>query len=252
MNRYLKQTLLALALSSVNLMGAQAQAAEPDPDAWLHSVSIYAWLPTVDGTLKYQRDNGDSMPIDASQILDALNMTVMGTYEGRRDKLFILGDFVYLDLGQNKDRDVLGYSRVEMNLNGWQLGLYGGYNLSQSERYSFEPLAGLRYLSIDTETNLFSNLLPDLSLNQKVDLLDGIVGFRGRISLNENWFIPYHADVGTGESDLTWQVMTGAGYRADWGDILLVYRHLQWDQGDDELLQNLSFSGPAVAFKYHF
>jgi len=29
---------------------------------------------------------------------------------------------------------------------------------------------------------------------------------------SRKWFVPYYLDVGTGESDLTWQAMGGIGY----------------------------------------
>jgi hypothetical protein len=32
----------------------------------------------------------------------------------------------------------------------------------------------------------------------------------------------------------------------------LVYRHLEWNQDDDEFVQNLSFSGPALNATFHF
>ena len=95
---------------------------------WQHSVSLYAWLPALDGEFKYQRDNGESLPIDSSQILDALNMTFMGAYEARKDKWVLLGDLIYLNLSNDKDRETIGYSNVDMRLKGWQVGLYGGYN----------------------------------------------------------------------------------------------------------------------------
>ena len=48
------------------------------------------------------------------------------------------------------------------------------------------------------------------------------------------------------------QAMVGVGYDLGWGDATMLYRHLEWDQGEDELLQGLSFSGPAVSVNYRF
>jgi hypothetical protein len=165
-----------------------------------------------------------------------------------------LSDLIYLNLSNDKDRETIGYSNVDMKLKGWQLGLYGGYNLYQTSRSSLDLMAGLRYLTIDSEVKLSSDLerLPDLKLTKDTDVWDGIIGLRGRTDLNENWFIPYYADIGTGDSDLTWQAMTGIGYQAGWGDMSLVYRRLEWDQDEDKLLQDVSFSGPALAVKFRF
>ena len=83
-------------------------------------------------------------------------------------------------------------------------------------------------------------------------LWDGIVGVKGRIALTDTWYSPYYLDVGTGDSSLTWQVMAGVGYAFDWGDLTLTYRHLSYDQSGDKLIQNLSFSGPAMGMNFRF
>jgi hypothetical protein len=50
---------------------------------------------------------------------------------------------------------------------------------------------------------------------------------------------------------------TSAAYSWNWGDVglvyrHLVYRHLAYDMGDDKLLQNVEFSGPALGAAFHF
>jgi hypothetical protein len=255
MKTMIKYALLTISLNLSVVTGQLVQAAEPSPtNDWQHGVTLYLWLPSLDGEFKYQLEDGDSLPIDASQILDALNMAFMGAYEARKDKWSFIGDLIYLNLSNDKDRETIGYSNVNLKLKGWQVGLYGGYNLYQTSRSSLDMLAGLRYLTIETEAKLTSDLelLPDLNLTRNADVWDGIIGFRGRTNINENWFIPYHADVGAGDSDLTWQGMAGIGYQAGWGDTILVYRHLEWDQGEDKLMQSLSFTGPAIAVKFRF
>ena len=62
--------------------------------------------------------------------------------------------------------------------------------------------------------------------------LDAIVGLRGRRNIGgEQWFVTYYADVGAGDSDLTWQANVGAGYAFGWGDVVLAYRYLDYDEG---------------------
>ena len=64
--------------------------------------------------------------------------------------------------------------------------------------------------------------------------------------------MPYYADIGAGDSDLTWQAMAGIGYSYGWGDVLLTYRHLSYDEGTDGLVQDLELSGPAIAVNFRF
>jgi len=81
---------------------------------------------------------------------------------------------------------------------------------------------------------------------------DGVVGIRGRANLQGNWYLPYYADIGTGQSDLTWQLLGGFGYKYNWGDMALAYRHLEWEFDTDVPLMDVNFSGPIVQAKWHF
>ena len=112
-------------------------------------------------------------------------------------------------------------------------------------------------LDMDTKTKLTVSgplppTLPSAKLRKAVRLWDGIVGVNGRVAFNQRWFAPFYLDVGTGDSSLTWQAMGGVGYGFNWGDLTLTYRHLSYDQGSDNLVQNLSFSGPELGVVFHF
>jgi hypothetical protein len=79
---------------------------------------------------------------------------------------------------------------------------------------------------------------------------DGVAGARGRVNLPQNFFLPLYADVGTGDSDLTWQVMAGVGYAFERIEVMATYRRLKWDFGDDFILNELKFGGPLIGFKF--
>ncbi len=118
-------------------------------------------------------------------------------------------------------------------------------------------MAGARYFSLDVSADLqidgpLPPSLPSANLAQSVELWDAVVGIKGAYRVNENWFLPYHFDIGAGDSDLTWQALAGVGYSYGWGDVLLVYRHLNYDQDDSGLVQDLEFSGPAIAINFNF
>jgi hypothetical protein len=71
--------------------------------------------------------------------------------------------------------------------------------------------------------------------------MDAIVGTNARFGLGDGkWFMPLRADIGTGDSSLTWQLTAGLGYSFSWGDLLFVYRHLEYQQDDGELLERLA------------
>jgi hypothetical protein len=139
----------------------------------------------------------------------------------------------------------------------------GGYAVVDEPCWTLDLLGGVRYFSFESETEwdlrvAFSGpggrvFAKSGSVDVEKDLLDAIVGARGRILLGDGRFsLPFYLDLGTGSSDLTWQGMFGIAYSWSWGDLTLAYRHLAYDQSDDKLLQDLEFSGPALGLTIRF
>lgn len=81
---------------------------------------------------------------------------------------------------------------------------------------------------------------------------DAVVGVRGKLNIKDGWYLPCHLDIGTGQSDLTWQALGGVGYQFRWGQVLLAYRHIEWNFDDVALLDDLTFSGPGLGVTYDF
>ena len=93
----------------------------------------------------------------------------------------------------------------------------------------------------------------DNNISDSGDVWDGIVGIRGNVSLDKNWYVPYYADMGTGESAFTWQVMAGFGYRiSKVVDVVAAYRYLFWKFEDNKVLDKLYISGPLVGLRFRF
>ena len=124
--------------------------------------------------------------------------------------------------------------------------------------------AGVRYFGTDAKSSW--NLTADIttpggsvilpaqgSVGKDDDLWDGIVGIKGHFDLSaQNWAVPYYLDIGTGSSELTWQATVGLAYAFNWGDLMMMYRHLEYDQDSSGLMQNFSFSGPLIGGRFHF
>jgi hypothetical protein len=149
-------------------------------------------------------------------------------------------------------------ANTQTGLKGLVWELAASYTVSRSSTATFDVLGGLRYAgleaSVDWQFAQPVGLLPQSgSTSQKVDLWDAIVGVRGRARLGEGkWFVPYYLDAGAGSSTFTWQGQAGIGYSFKWGDALLAYRHLYYDQKSDKLIQDMRFSGPALAATFRF
>jgi hypothetical protein len=85
------------------------------------------------------------------------------------------------------------------------------------------------------------------------DIWGGIVGVKGRVKFGDgNWFVPYYFDVGAGDSTLTWQSVLGVSHAFRWGEGILAYRYLSYEQGGNKLVEDLSFAGFGLGVNFRF
>jgi len=254
----LNPRLLGAALLCLLLSGPRAMAAQDDE--WHSRLTLYLWLPDLETEMSTDVSSGGGT-VTAKTLLEALDFAFMGAFELGRGKWSGLVDLIYLDLSDEADSilerpgDRLK-TEIDVSLTGWQVGLYGTYEALNSDGWKLDLLGGARYLKVEPELNLDASLGP-LGVSRKVsvskDYWDGVVGLRGRYQFNDNWYMPFHADVGAGDSDLTYQLILGVGYQFDWGQLVGVYRYLDWDFGSgDNQIEGLTFSGPAVGVQFNF
>lgn len=267
----------ARALAVIGVLAAVMPAvskAESSAGDWSFSATVYGWLPSIDGSLSVPVDTGgSSVGVDPSAILDALNFTFMGMFEADRGRWGAATDVIYLDLGGSKskvrDFTVGGVelpatvtTKASLDLTGWLWTVDGTYLVVEDPDHPVKLLAGARMLDLttDLEWKLTGDItglpLPGREGSGEASdtVWDAIVGVKGRFAFGDDrkWFVPYYLDVGTGDSDLTWQGMLGAGYAFDWGDLVAVWRYLDYDMPSGESIEELSFYGAAIGVTFHF
>jgi hypothetical protein len=236
-------------------------------DKWQYELTIYGWLPSIDGSLKYglPPEDGGDVGVDASDILDSLNFVFMAAGEARYNKLSFGMDVIYMDLSNSKSADILvGPDPGEplsidggLSLTAWLVTGVAGYDLVQTDKARMGLIGGFRYLTLDADLDItikgpLPETPPPAHLSGSNDFWDGIVGVKGAFMLGKNWYIPYYADIGAGDSQLTWQLYAGIGYQFHWGDIKLGYRYLEYDMDDDKFVQDLKFYGPLMGIGFRF
>jgi hypothetical protein len=256
-----RDSLVAFVASSALSLSAAVSAQSP---GWENELILYGWFPDIDGTLNFEvPDSGDSVGVEASELIDSLEAVFMGAYEGRGENWSLKLDLLYLDLENSESQEVmlptgtLSNIGVKQGMTGTQLGVYGGYNVVNDGGWVVDLMGGIRYFDLDVDAQLsitgkLPPTLPSPNLTGGETLLDGVVGIKGQYEITENWYLPFHFDVGSGDSSLTWQALAGVGYRYNWGSLLLVYRNLSYDQGSSGLIQDLEFAGPAAAVSFSF
>jgi len=230
-------------------------------DDWRYGVTAYLWGAGING----KTAAGSEVDVGFSDLISNLNMAFMGSFEARKSQWSLLADVIYLNVGADGDGEVpvpvAPNSNVRIKVDadvktkGWVLNLLGGYNVGQTEQGSLDVIAGARYLDLKLDFGLGLELgrfarSRDISVSGSV--WDAVVGVRGYANLNDKWYLPVHLDIGTGQSDLTWQASAGLAYRFNWGDVSLVYRHIEWDFESSSQLDNINFSGPLLAATFRF
>jgi hypothetical protein len=268
-SRQRSAVLLAAAVLGVMLApSASAQTGYiASPDRWDWSFGINLWLPGVDATTRFQRDDGSTIgsEVDPGGYLKNLKFVFMGTVEARRGPWSIQGDVVQLKFSddESKIRSITGSggainipidSRSETELKGFVTTIQGGYAVMQSPAARMDVLAGVRYLKLkaELEWNLSGpagGFASSGTIGQSKDFWDGV---RGKSALGGNWDLRYYADVGAGSSKLTWQAFGGVGYRFAWGYAVVGYRHLAYEMDTDRPVSDMTFSGPQFTVGWTF
>jgi hypothetical protein len=276
----------AASLLLVGFSDANAQD-EANVNEWQYTLTPYLWLPTIEGTLNYGPPPGGggnpSFGVGPTDWLDLLNFALLVGGSARKDDFVILSDLVYLSMETNDSRMVSVVDPIttpgtpvqlpvdaslnlgtKSELDGLAWTIAAGYRIEGTSTSTMDAFAGVRYFSVDTKTrwNLTSDITPpgggillpaEGGVSRDTDLWDAIIGVRGQFDMtSEKLSVPYYFDIGLGQSDLTWQAAAGLSWAFGWGELLVMYRHLDYDEGSGGLLKNFSFGGPLIGAKFSF
>ena len=199
---------------------------------------------------------GDDFEMLFGDILDDLDMTLMGTLHACKGRWALLADVIYMDLSDGGSSTAKHINRpvkanLDVELKSWVITGAAGYTVKETDSTQLVLLAGARNLYLKTDLDFKISAAHGgpyrESVSDSESFLDGIVGVRGATQLNDKWYFNFHTDVGTGDTHLSWQVLAGLNYRFDRVDAGFGYRYLEWDFEDGEALSDLDISGPTLA-----
>ncbi len=118
----------------------------------------------------------------------------------------------------------------------------------ESDQWNLDLLVGARYLYMKSQITL-----PIVEVSDSDTNWNGIIGMKGSYKLNEKWYMPFTLDVGSGDSDITYQALAGVGYKYENFDLLVGYRYLKWEFDDAFVgFRDLDLSGPIIGAKFRF
>ncbi|HXX57813.1 MAG TPA: hypothetical protein VEI96_07405, partial [Thermodesulfovibrionales bacterium] len=201
---------VAVALAIVVLLACATigNAAEGQgDDKWQFTLIPYVWLPSVNGSLNIVRPDSPisgNVDIGSSDYLSNLSFAAMLTMEAKKGNWSVLSDLMYVNFSDDNRQALvpgrLGEAftvRAETGLKALVFEIAGAYSAYQGENANIDFLGGLRYAGIKTTLSLdiapaLPVDIPSPNLSQKKDLVDPIVGVKGRIELGKKWFLPYY------------------------------------------------------------
>ena len=250
-----KKSRVLLATAAL-FLGLQAGSVSAAGNEWEGGVAIYAWMSGLNADVYANDTRIGEIDMSFSDILDDLDMTLMLHGEGFRGNWGFFADLVYLDISNSVTGNL---ATTDYSMSSTIFDLAGVYRPSGTS-LGFEVYAGLRYFNMDLELDVTPNLTGN-TRSARIDnsYTDFLVGARYTGEINRNWFYRLRGDVSAGDTDGTWSLSGLAGYR--FGKELNMsaifgYRHLEIDLEDDQGLitvsQDLTMSGPFVAFNYAF
>jgi hypothetical protein len=252
---------------------APVHAQAPREDEWRVTAVLYGWFPSLGGTTSFPTvAGGASVNVDAATIIDNLKFAFMGLLQAKKGRWGAFLDYDYVNISASKSATQefafqgfpVGSATADLSLDvkGNVLTLAGIYSLVDSKEAIADVLLGTRMLKLDQTLgwtfngNLGLVPLPTRSGTSDLGLTnwDAIVGLKGRVRFGDGgrWYVPYYADVGTGQSKLTWQVYGGLGY--SWGNIEVVgvWRYLDYEFDSDSKIQSLTLNGPAIGIVFNW
>jgi len=263
---------IAAGIMSIATLAASPVLARDISDDWQFGATIYGWFPDIGGNTRFPAGS-TSIDVPVETLLDHLKMTMQGSFSIQKGRWGALTDVVYLDVGEAGSRtrnfEIGGQplpagvtTSMDFDLKSLFLTLAATYRVVASDDATFDVLLGARMASFKPrlEWEFSGNFGPVTpppltgSRDESIEQWDAVIGVRGQFAFgaDHHWVLPYHLDVGTGDSDVTFQAMVGLAYAFSWGDLGLAWRYLDYDLESGGSVADINFNGPAAGATFRW
>jgi hypothetical protein len=265
-------SVTALLLGIGAIVPGAALAQSQTPDQWRWTAVIYGYFPAIGGTITFPTGTTANISVDAHGVISNLKFAAMGILEARKGPWDLFTDVIYADIGgsksQTRDLNIPGIglpigitadANLDVKTTLWTLA--GGYRFVSTPDVALDLFVGARNINLkqDLGWNFSADFGPFVgpgrqgSSEVKVNNWDGIVGAKGNWSFGQSheWFVPYYVDIGTGQDLLTFQTYGGLGYRFHWGELVGVWRYIDYHFSNRNGA-TMTMNGPAVGVVFHW
>jgi len=246
---------LMVAMTSFALSGDLIQAAD-----WEWTLAPYAWGAGLKMDLTVNDNAVASTEVDFSDLLDKTDMAGMVHFEGRNGKGGFFVDALFMALSDERTTapppPLPGGAQIDAELNQFIAEGGGFWRLGGGES-GLDILFGVRAMGIDSEVDITfpSPSTTKVTTGSDETFIDGFVGARYSHPIGGKWDWALRGDVGTGDTDVTWNAVGTVGVRfGDTGKYSLRfgYRQMEMDFENDDsgakIETDITFSGAIAGF----
>lgn len=238
-----KEALMTCAravVAGILVFGNAVVHASDNEPRWRYVIAPYTWGTSIDGTIGANQREVD-VSADFSDIVEFVDIAGALRFEAIKQWGFF-GDVWFANLSDDEDTP-LGKAEVSFDQMIAEAGLL----------YAFRPdvtgYFGARHQDLDGEIGI--PIIGTRGVDR--NWTDAIVGVRYTPAFGNKWEGILRADVGAGDSDLTWLAEAGVGYRfSDSWSGQLAYRHLYTDLDAGDFRWDVAQEGFGLAVTYRF
>lgn len=262
--------LATLACAGAALAGmVTAQTATGD---WQFRASFAGYFPSLSGSLTFPTGTSSGIDAETADLFRHPEFAPTASFEAQHGGWGAFTEFIHLRSsgsvtnspslgggGMSLPPGVTSNASLELECSVWTIA--GQYRLVDNPDHHMDLFGGVRVFDLHGDLDYafsadfgpFSGPLRSGSSSIDHHSLDPIIGFKGRLGWGADhpWFVPFYADIGIGESRLTWQVCAGIGCTVGPCDVLLTWRHLAYDF-DSGPVGDFRLSGPSIGIALRF
>jgi hypothetical protein len=267
-----KRTPISLAAAAAALLvvpaTAVAQTSGQDTEV---RATVYGYFPHIGGSSVFP-GAGSSIDVQVDKLIENTDFAFMGSAEVMKRRIGAFSDVIYMDLGKTKSNTrelrIAGAQLPEgvtanaaLDIKAWVWTIAGEVRAVSTPTMTLDFFGGARLLdatatlgwAFSHDIGPFSGPTREGELEAANGVWDGVGGLKGRLALGSSGlFVPFYADAGAGESDLTWQGIAGIGYAFKHAEIIVSYRHLDYDLKTDGVLRDIEFDGPVAGVSFRW
>jgi opacity protein-like surface antigen len=251
-----RQLFATFAVATLLIAGASAFPArsEQSSDKAEFDITPYVWAAGLNGSVGIGKLPAQGVEASFSDLVQDLHFAAMGTFRVRKGDWGAIIDAVYFDLHDTVPTpDQVVYGQADVTL-GEQL--YTGfviYRIYEAHKTTVDLVWGGRYVRLDTDLSLTGGVAQGRSASATVTWWDWLAGVNVVGHPSPRWSWLFHADLGGGGSQFTWEGIAGADFAFNKTvSLAFGYRYLSIDYDENGLLYDLGTAGPYLGVGFHF